>query len=636
MKKPFHILLALPSLLIGILMVISCSEPSVDPIDLGTSNSLGDNDLTSSSSQENNSSSSSVQSNNGISSSSKETLPSVTIALPKSGYYSAADLPLSVKIPPETGNGIVRCETSGAAPNVNSLIKSDSTLIFSKKNAVLQCAYFKNGKIASKTIMRTYIIERLPDLPIVSIAVDPVKMFGSNPKGIYKNDYKPGAGCSGSFYSDEEIPMYIDFFEKGAEIKWSYPAGIKIHGGCSRKWSKKSVIVSFREEYGQKNLNYPLFPEHPKLTKFKHFMLRNNGNNYENDFIRDMLMSSLTEGLDIDYQKGRSVVVYYNGEYYGIHNLRERTNGDYFETNYGINEDYIDLVKVEKVDGKPEEVSKGSDADYQSIISWLNGVSLADSNNFKELEQRIDIDNFTNHFQSRIFYQDCDWPGKNMKRWRSSLTRSKWRWLLYDTDHGFGSWGTQVSGCGTMEYITSPTTTPTSPSNPNWPNPPHSTFLIRKLLENTSYRYAFINRFSLLLATYFTPTRINARIDTLMNRINSEIPYDKKRWTDRGFYRDLSTIISFGNSRQSDMQNNLTTFFKYGSPVDFTLSVTGGGKVFVHNLLLPSTSVKFKAYPNAPITIKAVGAGFKNWSNGVTAPEQTVTIKKDSIITANF
>ena len=632
MKKPFHVLLALPSLLIGILMVISCSEPSIDPIDLGTSNSLGDNGLISSSSQEDNVSSSSFSSSsfsNAQSSSSKETLPSVTITLKESGYYPSG---LSITVPQETENGIVRCDTSGAAPNDNSTIKSGSILNFLTKNAILQCAYFKNGKIASKTILRTYIIERKPDLPIVSIAVDPVKMFSkSNPKGIYQNDYKPNAGCSGTFYSDEEIPIYVDFFEKGAEFKWSYPAGIKIHGGCSRQWDKKSVIVSFREEYGQKNLNYPLFPEHPKLKKFKHFMLRNNGNNYPFDYIRDMLMSSLTEGLDIDYQKGRAVVVYYNGKYYGIHNLRERANGDYFETNYGINEDDIDLVKVEKYNGASEEVSKGSDADYQDIITWLKGVSLADSNNFKLLEKRIDVDNFTNHFQSRIFYKDCDWPGKNMKRWRSNLTRSKWRWLLYDTDHGFGSWGSNVSDCGTMKYIT-------ATNGPNWPNPPHSTFLMRKLLENQNYNYAFINRFSVLIATYFDPNTVEARRKKLMNDISSEIQYDATKWGPKSESPPSppKTMTSFNSNRASDMQDNLSDFFKYGSPVNFTLSVNGSGKVFVHNLLLPKQSVIFKAYPKAPITIRAEGAGFKGWSDGNKNAERTISINGTTTLTANF
>jgi hypothetical protein len=532
----------------------------------------------------------------------------------------------------QTEQGLVYCDTTGVAPRENGPIGPGSTFTFSttRKNAILRCASFKNGIATSKTIMRTYLMERLPDLPIVSIAVDPVEMFDA-PRALYKSSFEPNSDCGGAFSSfrrDDSLLVHVDFFEKdfhrkGEDVAWSYPAAIKIHGGCSRQWDKKSVIISFREIYGQKNLKYPLFPEFPELTKFKHFMLRNNGNNYPYDYIRDLLMNQLTEGLNIDYQKGRAVVVFYNGEYYGIHNLRERTNSDYFETNYNIDEDFIDLVKVDK----GGTVSKGSDDDYQDIVRWLNGVSLSDNENFKQLEKRIDVDNFTNHFQSRIYYKDCDWPGKNMKRWRSRTGQSKWRWLLYDTDHGFGGWGSNHQGCGTMEYIT-------ATNGPSWPNPSHSTLMMRKLLENENYKNAFINRFSLLIATYFAPERVEAKKSELMAPINSEITYDQRKWGPKTG-DPVKSISSFATDRPAEMHGNIGSFWNLEKPVDFTISINGSGKVFVHNLPLPKNSVKFNAYPSIPITIRA-GAGFKNWSDGVTTAERTVTITTATTLTANF
>ncbi|MCL1967378.1 MAG: CotH kinase family protein [Fibromonadales bacterium] len=641
MSKLFLFLLAFFSLLIGVQALISCSESTPNADDIGiplpplsscfasSSSSYGSNNSNgSSSNSDNNSSSGSDISSSSVSSSSG--LPLTAIELPKSGYYQSG-VP-TITIPMQTEQGTVYCDSTGAAPRENGSIGPGSTLNFSTKNAVLQCASFKDGKAASKTIMRTYIIERLPDLPIVSIAVDPYEMFKA-PQALYKSSFTPGMNCGGAsspYRRDDSLLIHVDFFEKdfhrkGEDVAWSYPAAIKIHGGCSRQWPKKSVIVSFKESYGQKNLKYPLFPDFPELIKFKHFMLRNNGNNYDSDYIRDMLMSSLTEGLGLEYQKGRAVVVFYNGEYYGIHNLRERANSDYFETNYNIDEEFIDLVKVDN----GGTVSKGSDDDYQSnVYNWLNGVSLADDNNFKTLEQRIDVDNFTNHFQSRIYYKDCDWPGKNMKRWRSRLGQSKWRWLLYDTDHGFGSWGGSVSGCGTMEYIT-------ATNGPDWPNPPHSTLIMRKLLGNQNYKYMFINRFSLLIATYFAPERVNARISELMAPINNETSYDQQKWgskSDNG----RTPIAAFATSRPADMQSNIKNFFNLDNPVSFTLSINGNGRILVHNLPLPKNSVTFNAYPDIPITIKAVGTGFKGWSDGVPDAERTLTITTATTLTANF
>jgi len=645
MRKPFYILLAFLSLLIGVQSLISCSNsdltlPSPLPMSSGigqgnggdsSGSDSGNSSSNDNSSDSGNSSSSNISSSSSSSVSSSSALPLPEIELPKSGYYPSG-VP-TITIPTQTEHGTVYCDSTGAAPRENGPIGPGSTFTFTatKKNAVLQCASFIDGKAISKTIMRTYLIERLPDLPIVSIAVDPYEMFNA-PRALYKSSFTPGVDCGGassSYRRDDSLLIHVDFFEKdfnrkGEDVAWSYPAAIKIHGGCSRQWPKKSVIVSFKEIYGQKNLKYPLFPDFPELIKFKHFMLRNNGNNYDSDYIRDMLMSSLTEGLGIDYQKGRAVVVFYNGEYYGIHNLRERANSDYFETNYGIDEEFIDLVKVDN----GGTVSKGSDDDYKNIEAWLKGVSLADSNNFKQLEKRIDVDNFTNHFQSRIYYKDCDWPGKNMKRWRSRLGQSQWRWLLYDTDHGFGSWGSNHPGCGTMEYIT-------AANGSDWPNPPHSTFMMRKLLENQNYKNAFINRFSLLMATYFAPERVNARISELMAPINNETTYDQRKWGSKG-ENGRTPIATFATSRPAEMQNNIKSYFNLGSPVAFTLTVNGNGRILVHNLPLLKNSVTFNAYPSVPITLKASGTGFKGWSDGDTTPERTVFITKDSILTANF
>jgi len=553
--------------------------------------------------------------------------PPASASVPASGYFQNA---LTFTLPQPGDEVTLCCDTSGRLPTAESALKSGVTLDLTK-TTVIRCAQFKDGAYPSDAIMRTYIIgERLPDLPLVSIAVDPYDMFDSD-DGLYAagpnaSPSEPHYGAN--YWRDDELPVQVDFFESGAKLAWSSGAGLRISGNWSRANAKKSVVITFREDYGQKNLKYGLFPDYPNLTKFKHFILRNNGNNFPQDYIRDMLMTSLTEGLGIDYQKGRATIVYYNGQYFGIHNLRERSNGDYFDTNYGVDEEFIDLIKM------GGEVSRGSDADYQDIVRWLESVTL-DDNNMKILEQRIDVDNFTNHFQCRIFYNDRDWPGNNMKRWRVNSPPSKWRWLMYDTDHGFGSYGIyQQPNIGML-------TLATAANGPSWPNPPHSTLILRKLLENESYKSAFINRFSLLLAAYFTPARIGARIDALMAPIESEIPLDQARWKHNAgtMSSQLGVIRDFGNTRGAQMQREIGEFFKLDGAADFTVSVNGNGKIFIHDLLIPNESVTFKAYPAVPVTLKAVpnpGMMFEGWSDGVSDTERTVMVGETTTLEARF
>jgi len=545
-------------------------------------------------------------------------------SIPKSGYFENA---LSFTLPAETEHGIIHCDTSGAIPNEKSVLKSGSTLNLTK-TSVLRCAQFKQGAYQSEPLLRTYIIgERLPSLPVVSIAVNPIDMFDPI-TGLYSMG--PNAGGShpyygANFWKDIELPIQIDFFESGAKHEWSHPAGIKIRGRHSRGWSKKSVDIGFKGKYGLRNLRYSLFPEHPNLTKFNWFILRNNGGNYNKGYIHDMLMTSLTEGLEIDYQKGRFVIVYYNGKYFGIHDLRERSNADYFDTNYGIDENDIDLVNI-------DEVSRGSDVDYQDILNWLGNVAL-DDENLEQLRRRIDLDNYTNYLQSEIYFSNKDWLGGNLKRWRSRAPVSKWKWLLFDTDNGFGDYD-PAPQIKMLVYVT-------DPNAPNYPFASHSTLLINKLLENQNYKNAFINRFSLLLATYYAPARVEARINALMYPIENEIPLDQQRWNQNPTYMNnqLTVIRNFGKNRSAEMQSEIKEFFRLGNPIDLTLTANGNGKILVHNLPVLNNNATFKVYSTVPITIKAVpnaGTIFSGWSDGNKSSERTIAIEQTTTLKADF
>jgi hypothetical protein len=164
--------------------------------------------------------------------------------IPESGYFQNE---LSFTLPPGT-EGVIRCDTTGASPKENSILETGSTLNLTK-TTVLRCAQFKGGAYPSEPILRTYIIgERLPSLPIVSIAVDPTDMFDPR-DGLYATG--PNASSAPPYYGanyweDIELPVQIDFFENGAKHAWSYPAGIEIFGNYSRAHPKKSVAIGFK------------------------------------------------------------------------------------------------------------------------------------------------------------------------------------------------------------------------------------------------------------------------------------------------------------------------------------------------------------------------------------------------------
>ena len=109
----------------------------------------------------------------------------------------------------------------------------------------------------------------------------------------------------------------------------------------------------------------------------------------------------------------------------------------------------------------------------------------------------MDVDNFINYLHTEIFANNRDWPSNNLKKWRSSSPVTKWKWFLYDLDFGWGNEYSEFKG-NIFDFTL-------TDSGPDWPNGPASTFLQRTLMQNEEFKSAFINRFSVLLVTYFSP-----------------------------------------------------------------------------------------------------------------------------------
>ena len=217
-------------------------------------------------------------------------------------------------------------------------------------------------------------------------------------------------------------------------------------------------------------------------------MLRNSGNDWysgenwsSNSMLRDGMATGLMDDTGVDHQAYKPAVVYLNGEYWGIHNIREKVNEEFLASNNpGVDPDEIDELEANA------GIIEGDNQDYINMINFIQNNSLDDPNNYLTVEQQVDINNFIDYYIAQIFYAYTDWPGNYIKFWRPQITGSKWKWILYDTDFGFGlvDW----YGHNTLQFAL-------EAKGPGWPNPPWSTFLFRNLMENQEFQIQFINHF---------------------------------------------------------------------------------------------------------------------------------------------
>jgi len=584
------------------------------------------------------------------------------VNIPPSGFYSSA---VTATFPAGT-----RCEQGGKEPNANSPAVQTMNV---SATTVLRCRAYVGGSYPSEEINRTYVFEQQPSLAAIFVTTDPLSMFSPD-SGLYMTgngasmmDPKKGA----NFWSNRELPVYVEMFEPG---KPKTPAfGImgdyKITGQYSRAKEKKSFAITLREEYGDKRLKYSLFPDYPELKKFKAFSLRNFGNNSGDDYLRDRLGTSMTEGLGVDYQRGRYVVVYYNGKYYGIHDLRERNNEYYYETKYGYAPNDIDLLETSA--SGTDEASTGSSADYKAMIEWLRSNSLSSDANYKKITDQIDIDNYINYMQAEMFLNNSDWPHNNIKKWRVASQKTKWKWFLYDTDFGFGvSYNTQNGNV--FSYVTNENGTNGMGGfnfgdfgggmggdigggmGGNWggdmggqqpqmaagASTSVHTILMIRLLENEGFKNAFINRFSVLLSMNFSAERLLKRINDLQSQVESEMARDQQFWNYNAssMSNNLETIKNFAQSRQATIREQMVSFFSLGSPVEMTLTAQGFGKVLVDGLPLDQSTMKVTFYTGIPVTLTAQGGTgvFTGWSDGVKDVTRKVNPGEVTSLTAVF
>ena len=559
------------------------------------------------------------------------------VNVPPSGFYSSA---ITVSFPAGT-----RCEQGGAEPTANSpTVEQDLTI---NATAVLRCRTYAVGSYPSEEIIRTYVFESQPSIAALFVTTDPLSMFSPD-TGLYMTgngasmmDPKKGA----NFWSNRELPVYVELFEPGSPKTPAFGVmgDYKISGQYSRAKEKKSFSVTLREEYGDKRLKYPLFPDYPELKKFKAFSLRNFGNNSGDDYVRDRIGTSMTEGLGVDYQRGRYVVVYYNGKYYGVHDLRERNNEYYYETKYGLDASDIDLIDANN------DASAGSATDYKAMIEWLQSNELTSDANYQKIADQIDVDNYMNYMQAEMFVNNGDWPHNNMKKWRIASQKSKWKWFLYDVDFGFGA-GYNTQNSNVFSYVTNANGTNGMGMGmmPGMGGGQQSsgsisehTILMIRLLQNEGFKNAFINRFCVLLSMNFSADRLVKRIDELQSQVQAEVARDAEFWNydAASMSSNLEKIKSFAQTRQQTIMSEMQQYFSLGETASVTLSAQGSGKIAVHNLPLDQSSMTVNFYSGVPVTVTAVpntGAVFSGWSDGVQEATRTFNPGEVTTITATF
>ena len=546
----------------------------------------------------------------------------------EAGFYADS---VAVTITSEHPSGDIRFTTDGSKPTEDSPVYMGPVAV--NETIVLKARVFEPEYLPSETVTSTYFINDSSELTVISLSTDPDN-FWDYDYGIYvmgPNASPDIPHYGANFWQDWERPIHIELFETNQTLGFSSNAGVKIFGNWSRRFPQKSLSLFARGEYGSNAFNYAFF-ENRFIDSYQALVLRNSGSDWPSTMMRDGMMASLVDNEGIDLQAYRPAAVYINGDYWGIYNIREKVNEHFIAGNHGVDPDNIDLLY------NNANPILGDASHYNALIDYLSNEDITLDENYNYVKTQMDIDNFISYQAAEIYFCNTDWPANNIKFWRPRTDDGRWRWIMFDTDVGFGRYDQEAYTNNSLEFAL-------ATDGPYWPNPPWSTFMLRRLVENEDFRTQFINRFCDLFNTTLKTESVLAHIDSIKSVIEPEIPAHIDRWE----YGPLNwwnlrvdVIENFGQHRYTYMIEDLQEQFNLEDLGLLTvdISAVNTGHVQVNSVIPDDYPWSGDYFQDLEIHLKALpaqGFQFTEWSTNYGSDADIIINQTPVLsITAHF
>lgn len=415
-------------------------------------------------------------------------------------------------------------------------------------------AFDEAGNRVGPVATQSYFIRSLGcdthGLPVMAISADSLALF----------DYETGILVPGAYFDPTNINGTGNFYQNGREWERivnvefyeltdnsgiNQQAGLRTHGGTCRRQTQKGLKIYARDEYGKKRFKHKFFGSIPNES-FKHLVMKPFSYQWFNYGIQDDICNRIAANLDVETVASRPMVLFLNGEYWGIYYLKEKPDAHYLEDHFG-NED-TDYNVVSNWYGFQVD---GDTTDFLEMMRWVNDCDLTQEEQYARINEMIDVGSFIDYYCLELFIANNDWPANNMRCYQ--LDEGKWRWIFFDGDDALVRMNFDVFDNAT------------STINMGWPTDSRSTLLFRKLLENKEFSKRFLLRFNELLSSQFTYEVTKAYFDDAAALVRGEVPSQCERFglpLSLGQWEyDITAINRFLRTRVGNMIDRLGDFF---------------------------------------------------------------------------
>lgn len=364
-------------------------------------------------------------------------------------------------------------------------------------------SFFATCPVSSQEI-RSFIPDNIENhlFPTVSLHIKPSDFFGDLGiyiKGSYENYFQKGENW--------ERTAYFEHFSNGILHSSSF-VDLRINGHGSRANPQKSLRTYFKNKYNLPYTSNNYFAELPSDLPIKRMILRSPGSDFTNSLIRDPFFTLLVKNSGIDYLSDSPCLLYLNGEYWGMHFIKERADKYHFSNAYNIDPDHIHILE------NNSEVSEGTGELWFEVRNYMLQYDLAEQEHYEWVSNRVDIDNFCSFIVYNDLAANWDLIPNNTKIWYADSIQTKIRFIAYDGDATF-----YKTSFDLIDYILS-----------FEDNTLILPVLFRNLWKNDTFKNSLYSSYSRILGKEFKAGAFFEETDNLITTIAPLIPDHQLRW----------------------------------------------------------------------------------------------------------
>lgn len=535
----------------------------------------------------------------------------------------------------------IRYTTNGAEPTAAATVYTGPITI-TETTVVRARAFSSDPQIGPGFIeTNTYFIDVSHTLPVVSVCgTQLATLFGGSwglkPVGV------------------------LEYFEADGTFIDEVVGDFNKHGNDSWAYQQRGVDFIGRDEAGyNEDLNHQLFITTPR-DKFKRVILKAGANdNYpfsNGCHLRDAYVQSLSQlgELDLDERSSTFVVVYMNGLYWGLYDIREKAD-DHDFTDF-----YYDQNRLYK--GAPNHIhylktwggtwqeygGPAAQPSWVALRTFILNNDMGDPANFEYVSENFNWESLVDYFVVGSVTVCADWLNWNTAWWRGTNPDGDalgWRYVLWDMDNTFGH-GANYTGIPN----TGPTADPCNVENLNNPGGQGHTLILNKLLdENEMFYQYYVTRYADLMNTTFSCQYMHYVLDSMLALMDPEMPGQIARWggTYAGWESRVDLLKSWIDARCLNMVDGMIDCYDLTGPYvqKIEVSPAGAGQVRLNTETIQNFGAVRNVYGGIETILEALPQGnyqFSHWEFNntiITDPTQIlleIEIEQNNDIVAHF